>query len=257
MKLLKTKIAILSSVFLLSSFELNASDVAAPKNPAETKYQTLLGAGSYDDLTDFLKQMVKRMTAQLDAARKAEAALKEDDLADEMELETAHSDTINKQFALKFWQDRLDAVDSLRGAAEADKKRIQQINDVLPKVVELTKRAIEEKHESNAAFGDLARYVKDNGDFLKTVEGVGETVPEITLDMGVKQAIQDGKIAKFQKAIEAYLLKLEQEAKAREAEGKDKATSVERDSNSKRKKRGDSPVKAADGKDATADAESY
>lgn len=231
MKSLKTKWIILSSVFLLSSFEVAAEDVA--KNPAESKYQTLLNAGNYDDLSGFLEQMVERMKKQLAAAKKAEADLKDDELADEMEVKTAHDDAINKQFALKFWSDRLDAVGSLRGAAEEDKKQIEQINTVLPRLVELVKAAIEKSHEGNAAYADLANYVKQNGNFLKTIEGLKDSIPEITFEKAVKQVIQDQKVSKFQKAIEAYLVELEQKAKDNEATGKQKAAAIERSSNSK------------------------
>lgn len=231
MKSLKTKWIILSSVFLLSSFEVAAADVA--KNPAEAKYQTLLSAGNYDDLSDFLGQMVDRMRKQLAAAKKVEADLKEDEFADEIEVKTAHDDAINKQFALKFWSDRLDAVGSLRDAAEEDKKQIEQINTVLPRVAELVKSAIEKSHEGNAAYADLANYVKQNGDFLKTIDGVKDSIPEITFEKAVKQVVQDNKVSKFQKAIEAYLAELEQKAKDNENSGKQKAAAVERSSNSK------------------------
>lgn len=231
MKSLKTKWIILSSVFLLSSFEVAAEGVA--KNTAESKYKTFLSAGNYDDLSDFLGQMVDRMKKQLAAAKRTETELKDDEFADEMEVRTAHDDVINKQFALKFWSDRLAAVGSLRGAAEEDKKQIEQINTVLPRVVELVKAAIEKSHEGNAAYADLANYVKQNGDFLKTIDGVKDSIPEITFEKAVKQVIQDNKVSKFQKAIEARLVELEQQARDNEASGVQKAAAVERSSNSK------------------------
>jgi hypothetical protein len=166
-------------------------------------------------------------------AKKAEVDLKEDEFADEMEVRTAHDDAVNKQFALKFWNDRLDAVGSLRDAADEDKKQIEQINTVLPRVVELVKAAIEKSHEGNGAYADLATYVKENGAFLKSIDGVKDSVPEITFEKAVKQVIQDNKVGKFQKAIEAYLVELEQKAKENESSGKQKAAAVERSSNSK------------------------
>lgn len=243
-KSFKTKCAILSSVFLLSSFEVFGSDIpAAAKNPAEAKYQALLTAGDYDQLTAFLDQMVQRMTSQLDKAQQVEEGLKQDEFADEMELENAHQDTVNKQFALKFWKDRLVAVDSLRNAATEDRKRIEQVNSILPKLVEVSGKALQERHEANSAYGELASFVKENKAFLQSVEGLG-ALPEITLDMGVKQALQDGKIAALQKSVEAYLLKMKEEAAAREAAGKDAATSVARSSNSKEKAKAKAAAKS-------------
>lgn len=249
MKSLKTKWIILSSLFLLSSFEVAAEGVA--KNPAETKYQTLLSAGNYDDLSGFLEQMVDRMKKQLAAAKKAETELKDDEFADEMEVKTAHDDAINKQFALKFWSDRLDAVGSLRGAAEEDKKQIEQINRILPKIVELVKAAIEKSHEGNAAYAELANYVKQNGDFLKTLDGVKDSIPEITFEKAVKQVIQDNKVSQLLKAIEACLLELKQQARDNEASGKQKAATIKRSSNSKLAK-GPGGSKGADKRKAAA-----
>ncbi|QOL20041.1 hypothetical protein [Candidatus Bodocaedibacter vickermanii] len=231
MKSLKAKWIMLSSVFLLSSFEVAGAEVA--KNPAEEKYKALLIAGNYDELSTFLGQMADRMKKQLAAAKKVESDLKDDEFADEMEVRTAHDDAVNKQFALKFWSDRLAAVGSLRDAADEDKKQIEQINTVLPRVVELVKAAIEKSHEGNSAYADLATYVKENGAFLKSIDGVKDSVPEITFEKAIKQVLQDNKVGKFQKAIEAYLVDLEQKAKDNEAAGKGKAAAVERSSNSK------------------------
>lgn len=233
MKSLKTKWIILSSVFLLSSFEVAAEAVTVEKNPAEAKYGLLLSTGNYDDLSNFLGQMVDRMKKQLAAAKKDEADLKDDEFADEIELKIAHDDAVNKQFALKFWSDRLVAVGSLRDAAEEDKKQIEQINTVLPRLVELVKAAIEKSHEGNAAYAALANYVKENAEFLKTLDSVKDSIPEITFEKAVKQVMQDNKVSKFLKAVEAYLVELEQKAKDNEASGKQKAASVERSSNSK------------------------
>ncbi|MBH1989620.1 MAG: hypothetical protein I8H80_00375 [Alphaproteobacteria bacterium] len=231
MKSLKAKWIMLSSVFLLSSFEVAGADVA--KNPAEEKYKALLSAGNYDELSTFLKQMGDRMKKQLAAAKQVESDLKEDEFADEMEVRTAHDDAVNKQFALKFWNDRLAAVGSLRDAADEDKKKIEQINTVLPKVAELAKAAIEKSHEGNGAYAELATYVKQNGEFLKSIDGVKDSVPEITFYKAVQQVLQDNKVVKFQKSIEAYLEELKQKADENEAAGKGKAAAVERSSNSK------------------------
>lgn len=234
MKSLKAKWIMLSSVFLLSSFEVAGAEVA--KNPAEEKYKVLLSAGNYDELSAFLKQMADRMQNQLTAAEQVESNLKDDDLADEMEIRTAHDDAVNKLNALKFWKGRLAAVGSLRDAAAEDKKKIEQINTVLPRIVELVGAAIEKSHEGNRAYAELATYIKENGEFLKSIDGVKESVPEITFEKAIKQVLQDNKVAKFQKSVEAYLEGLKQKAGENEAAGKDAAAKVERSSNTKIKK---------------------
>lgn len=235
-KNLKAKTLILTCALLLSSADVFGANPASPaKNPAEAKYQALLSTRNYDDLTTFLQQMVNRMKNQQAAAEQAERDLKDDPLADEMELRTAHDDAIAKQFAVKFWQDRLDAVASLKSAAVQDQERLGQINSILPRVKELTTKAIEERHEANAAYIELGNFLNANREFLKTIEGL-ESVPDITAGVSDAQAMQDATISKYQKSVEAYLLKFEQEAAAREAANKDAAATVARSSKTKEKK---------------------
>lgn len=233
---LKAKTLILTGALLLSSVDVFGSNSASPaKNPAEAKYQALLSTRNYDDLTTFLQQMVNRMKNQQGAAEQAEKDLKDDPFADEMELRTAHDDAIAKQFAVKFWQDRLDAVASLKTAAAQDQERLGQVNSILPRVRELTTKATEERHEANAAYIELGNFLNANRDFLRTIDGL-EGVPDITAGVSDKQALQDAAISKYQKSVEAYLLKFKQEAEAREAANKDAAAAVARSSKNKQKK---------------------
>ena len=233
MKSLKTKWIILSSVFLLSSFEVAAIAVTVEKNPAEAKYQALLNTGNYDDLTNFLELMVDRMKTQVAAAKKAEVDLSEDEYADEGVIESTHADAVKKQYALKFWSDRLLAAGALQASTEEDKKKIEQITTVLPMIVELVKAAIENSHEANAAYAALANYIKQHAEFLQSLDGIRELIPVITFEKTAKEVVKEGRTNKFKTSVEAYLLELEQKAKDNEASGKQKAAAIERSSNTK------------------------
>lgn len=238
-KTLKAKAFLLSGVLLLSSASVfGAEGAAAPKNPAEVKYQALLSAGfgKYDELSTFVGQMVARMKAQYERAAKAEADLKVDELADEMELETAHADVVGKQFAVRFWEERQAAVNNLKSTAEADRAQARQVATVLPDIRKAIDDTITARHAANEKFAALRALIATNADFLKSVSELKDLIPTISFESSVKQVMQEAKIQKFGDAVEGYLRTLLSQAKNNEVANKGAATAVERSSNRKMKK---------------------
>lgn len=238
-KTLKAKSLLLSGVLLLSSTGIfGAEGAAAPKNPAEVKYQALLSAGfdKYDELLTFVGQMVSRMKAQYDRAAKAEADLKVDELADEMELETAHADVVGKQFAVRFWEERQAAVNNLKTTAEADRAQARQVATVLPDIRQAIDDTIAARHAANEKFAALRALIATNADFLKSVPELRDLIPTISFESSVKQVMQESKIQKFGDAVESYLRALLDKARSNEKDNKGAAVAVERSSNAKMKK---------------------
>jgi hypothetical protein len=221
-------------LFLLSTFfSFNSLDAATEvKRPVEDQYQELLTDGDYNNLIPFLQNMLDRLKDRLITVQRIESDLKEEALADEIELETA-SETVNiVRMALQLWQRRFDAVSSLKNTAEEEKRYIQQVSSILPRVMELTQTTIDRKHRSNATYAELARYIKEHGNVLQTIDEIKDTIPTITFELAVTQVIQEGRILKFQKAVEAYLIRLKQETEIKAAKRKEIATNISRNSDS-------------------------
>lgn len=237
MKLLTTKGLLLSSALLLGSFNAvfakDAAAAAAPQNAAEVKYDGLLKAGDYDALGKFLDQMVARMKTQYEKAIANEAELKADEFADEAEIENAHRDTVGKQFAVRFWEERQAAVVLLKTSAEKDAAQVQKVAEVLPKVRQMISDAISAQHGSNAQMAELQKYLDENADFIASVPELNGKKPKITFEKAISQVMQENKLNGFADAVEAYLRKVEQEAADHKATGERAAISVERSSNSK------------------------
>lgn len=237
MKLLKTtKTLLLSGALLFGAFDVLE---AAPKpNKAEAKYQALLGAGNYTELNKFLGSMSKRMQTQLNKAKDELAELQEDELADEEELDAAKGDITIKQNALRFWQERAKAVAELEASSVENEKRIKQMAQILPGLRAKIEAAVNERHEYNAAALELKQLLDEHEEYLKSVKAFDGIIPTISFQKHDAEVETDAQLRKLEKAVEAELNALKVKKDADEKSQRAAADSVERDSNTKKKKRG-------------------
>lgn len=236
MKLLNvTKTFLLSGALLLGSFDV--AEAAAKPNKAEQKYHELLAAGNYTDLNKFLERMSKRMETQLKKAQDELAELKEDDLADEEELDAAKGDVTIKQNALRFWKERAKAVAELEKSSVENEKAIKQMAKILPEIRAKIEAAVNERHESNAAALELKQLLDKHKEYLESVEAFAGIVPTISFQKHDDEVKMDGDLRKLEKAVEVKLQELQDKKVADEAAQKAAADGVERDSNRKKKKK--------------------